>query len=112
MWVVLNELFFFKKGNAFAGKTATIVGGGGGLGSGRSQYSLRQTGVFLDLHFLNKPEVMVRFFEGNTVNLENGELLDETWKTRLVTQVEQLRDFTYQWKLGKEAFNQLTTTTK
>jgi len=91
-------------GNAFAGKTATVIGAGGGLGTGRAQYGLRQTAVFLDLQFMTKPEVMIRAFEGNACNFETGELLDETWKSRLVTQVEELRDFTYQWKLGKEAF--------
>jgi len=94
-------------GNAFAGKTATIIGGGGGLGTGRAQYQLRQTGVFLDLQFLTKPEVMIRIFEPNTINWDTGELLDNTWKPRLIAQVEALRDFTYQHKLGTEAFKNL-----
>lgn len=44
----------------FAGKTAAIVGASPGkIGTARAQYHLRQVGVFLDLHFLNKPEVMI-----------------------------------------------------
>lgn len=44
----------------FAGKPATIVGASpGNAGTARMQYHLRQVGVFLDLHFLNKPEVMI-----------------------------------------------------
>jgi chromate reductase len=31
----------------------------GATGTARAQYHLRQTGVFLDLRFLNKPEVMI-----------------------------------------------------
>jgi chromate reductase len=40
-----------------AGKAAAIMGTGGGMGTSRAQYHLRQVGVFLDLRFLNKPEV-------------------------------------------------------
>jgi chromate reductase len=44
----------------FAGKPAAIMGASpGALGTARAQYHLRQMGVFLDLRFLNKPEVMI-----------------------------------------------------
>lgn len=44
----------------FAGKPAAIMGASpGAIGTARAQYHLRQIGVFLDLHFLNKPEVMI-----------------------------------------------------
>ena len=44
----------------FAGKRAGIIGASmGPTGTARAQYHLRQTGVFLDLHFINRPEVMV-----------------------------------------------------
>jgi chromate reductase len=44
----------------FAGKAAAIIGASPGpTGTARAQYHLRQVGVFLDLHFLNKPEVMI-----------------------------------------------------
>lgn len=43
-----------------AGKPASIVGASPGrVGTARMQYHLRQVGVFLDLHFMNKPEVMI-----------------------------------------------------
>lgn len=42
------------------GKSAAIIGASPGkIGTARAQYHLRQIGVFLDLRFLNKPEVMV-----------------------------------------------------
>ncbi|WP_448188837.1 NADPH-dependent FMN reductase [Azospirillum sp. sgz301742] len=44
----------------FADKPLALMGAGGGLGTARSQYHLRQTCVFLDLHPLNKPELLVR----------------------------------------------------
>ena len=44
----------------FSGKKAAIIGGSpGNIGSARMQYDLRKIGVFLDLQFLNKPEVMI-----------------------------------------------------
>lgn len=43
-----------------AGKKAAIIGASPGrLGSARAQYHLRQVGVFVDLRFFNKPEIMV-----------------------------------------------------
>ena len=36
------------------------MGAGGGLGTGRAQYHLRQVAVFLNLLPLNKPEVLVQ----------------------------------------------------
>lgn len=44
----------------FDGKPAAVMGASmGALGTARAQYHLRQVGVFLNLHFVNKPEVMV-----------------------------------------------------
>ena len=46
--------------NAWAGKTAAIMGASPGLlGAARAQYHLRQCFVFLDVRAVNKPEVMV-----------------------------------------------------
>ena len=44
------------------GKTACIVGAGGGMGTSRSQYHLRQVCVYLNLHMLNKPELFSNAF--------------------------------------------------
>lgn len=44
----------------FAGKPAAIMGASpGAIGTARAQYHLRQVLVFLDVHPLNKPEVMI-----------------------------------------------------
>jgi chromate reductase len=44
----------------FADKPVAIMGAAAGaLGTGRAQYDLRRTCVFLDMHPLNKPEVFI-----------------------------------------------------
>ena len=46
--------------NAWAGKPVAVMGAAGGLvGTARMQYHLRQVFVFLDMHPVNKPEVMI-----------------------------------------------------
>lgn len=48
------------KPQPFAGKTAAVMGASIGiLGTARMQYHMRQIGVFLEMKFLNRPEVMV-----------------------------------------------------
>lgn len=58
-----------------AGKAAAIMGAGGGMGTSRAQYHLRQVGVYLDLHFVNKPEVFVNAFAATSFDAE-GQLID------------------------------------
>jgi len=44
----------------FAGKPCAIIGAAAGMaGSARAQYDLRRSCVFLDMHPLNKPEVLI-----------------------------------------------------
>lgn len=44
----------------FDGKKASIIGGSPGVvGTARMQYDLRKVGVFLNMHFMNKPEIMI-----------------------------------------------------
>jgi chromate reductase, NAD(P)H dehydrogenase (quinone) len=59
------------------GKTAAILGSGGGMGSERVQYQIRQVCVFLNLHLLNKPEVFSNAFNGSfdsKVTLTDGKI--------------------------------------
>jgi chromate reductase, NAD(P)H dehydrogenase (quinone) len=47
-------------GQPFAGKPCAIIGAAAGMaGSARAQYDLRRSCVFLDMHPLNKPEVLI-----------------------------------------------------
>lgn len=59
----------------FTGKPATIIGASpGNVGTARMQYHLRQIGVFLDLRFLNKPEVMIG---GAAGKIQDGRIIDK-----------------------------------
>lgn len=58
-----------------AGKPVAIMGAGGGMGTSRAQYHLRQVCVFLDLRPLNKPEVFANAFSGSFD--PDGNLTDE-----------------------------------
>lgn len=54
-----------ETGNALlSGKPVALMGSGGGMGSSRSQYHVRQVCVFLNMHPLNKPEVFANAFAG------------------------------------------------
>nr|WP_173482038.1 MULTISPECIES: NAD(P)H-dependent oxidoreductase [unclassified Marinobacterium] len=63
------------KPQPFAGKPATIIGASpGNQGTARMQYHLRQVGVYLDLHFMNKPEVMIA---GVNQKVQAGKIVDQ-----------------------------------
>ena len=57
------------------GKAVAIMGAGGGMGTSRAQYHLRQVCVFLDLRPLNKPEVFANAYAGGFD--ADGNLIDE-----------------------------------
>ena len=69
------------------------MGAGGGMGTSRSQYHLRQVSVFLDLHLLNKPEVFCNAFTGSFD--EDGHLVDEQIQGLIVDQLDAL----HKWAL-------------
>ncbi|KAL0923087.1 hypothetical protein M5K25_007132 [Dendrobium thyrsiflorum] len=80
--------------NVWAGKTAAVVSSGGGFGGGRSQYHLRQIGVFIDLHFINKPELFVPAFQPPKKFDENGNLIDLEIREKLKQVLLSLQAFT------------------
>src|SRR5437763_8377041 len=60
----------------FAGKPCAILGAAAGMaGSARAQYDLRRSCVFLDMHPLNKPEVLIG--QAQTKFDADGNLTDE-----------------------------------
>ncbi len=86
--------------NAFAGKAGAILGASvGTTGTARAQYHLRQILVTLDVHVLNKPEVMIgaahKRFD------ESGKLVDETSRKLLRELLEAL--VTWTRRLGAQA---------
>ncbi len=60
----------------FAGKPVAMMGAGAGMaGTARAQYDLRKCCVFLDMHPLNKPEVLIG--QAQTKFDAEGRLIDE-----------------------------------
>lgn len=75
--------------SAWSGKPAGIMSGSVGLqGGAKAQYHLRQSFVFLDMHPLNKPEVMVPMIQDKFD--AQGDLTDEETKKRIVEYLSAL----------------------
>ncbi|MBN1957280.1 MAG: NAD(P)H-dependent oxidoreductase [Desulfuromonadales bacterium] len=75
-----------------AGKPAALLGSGGGMGSARAQYHLRQVCVFLDIPLLNKPEIFCNAFAGSFA--ADGRLVDEKIQGLIDQQLAALGDLT------------------
>ncbi len=69
-------------------KAVAIMGAGGGMGSSRSQYHLRQVCVYINLHPLNKPEVFANTFTG--VFDAEGNLTDSKITQTVADQMQAL----------------------
>lgn len=82
---------------ALESKPAAVMGASGGrLGTARAQYHLRQIGVFLNLHFVNRPEVMISFAE--KAFDASGKLTDEATRKLVAELLVNLRDWTLKLK--------------
>ncbi len=46
-------------------------------GTSRAQYHLRQVGVYLNWHFVNRPEVNVNLWGGKQIADSDGNLIDD-----------------------------------
>jgi chromate reductase, NAD(P)H dehydrogenase (quinone) len=68
-----------------AGKPAAMMGAGGGMGTSRAQYHLRQVCVFLDLRVMNKPEVFCNAFSDSFD--QNGYLVDKRIQELIAVQL-------------------------
>jgi chromate reductase, NAD(P)H dehydrogenase (quinone) len=83
--------------NAFQGKPAAIMGASiGMIATARAQYHLRQSMVFLDMHPLNQPEVMVPLADKKID--ENGRLTDQPTRDRIGALLLSLIDWTARLK--------------
>ena len=67
---------------------------GGSLGGGRAQYHLRQVAVYLNMHVLNKPELMVQ--KAKEKFDKDGNLLDRSIEERISKLLDALYDWTIQ----------------
>ncbi|KAJ4709516.1 NADPH:quinone oxidoreductase [Melia azedarach] len=87
-----------REPNVWADKAAAIVSAGGEFGGGRAQYHLRQIGVYLDLHFINKPEFFLNAFEPPEKFDSDGNLIDKQAKENLKQILLALKAFTLRLK--------------
>ena len=79
--------------NALANKPVAIMSASTGmLGGARAQYHLRQSFIFLNMHPVNKPEVMLPFAAQNVD--ANGKLTNEQTKTLIKQLIEALETWT------------------
>lgn len=68
-----------------------MMGAGGGMGTSRAQYHLRQVCVYLDLQVMTKPELFASAFKDNFDT--DGNLQDERLQQKVVQQLEALKNW-------------------
>ncbi|MGD1096364.1 MAG: NADPH-dependent FMN reductase [Bryobacteraceae bacterium] len=88
--------------SAWNDKPVAVMGASvGPQGTSRAQYHLRQIFVFLNMHPISQPEVMV----GNASQRfdEHGNLVDETTKASVVKSLKRLVQWAHQLQTGREA---------
>jgi chromate reductase len=79
--------------NCFADRAAAILSASGGSGGSRSQYHIRQVGVFLDIHFINKPEIFTKAHQPPNKFDDDGNLIDPETKEQLRKMLLSLKAF-------------------
>jgi chromate reductase len=83
--------------NAFDGKPAALMSASPGmLGGARAQCQLRQTFVALNMHPINRPEVIVCYAE-EKIN-EKGKVTDEKTREKIAQLLEHLASWTRKLK--------------
>jgi chromate reductase len=70
------------------------MGAGGGMGTSRAQYHLRQVCVYLNMHPLNSPEVFSNAFSNSFDS--DGNLIDPKIQENIVAQLKALVAWTKQ----------------
>ncbi|XP_006645379.1 probable NADPH:quinone oxidoreductase 2 [Oryza brachyantha] len=79
--------------NCWADRAAAILSASGGSGGSRSQYHIRQVGVFLDIHFINKPELFIRAHQPPKKFDSDGNLIDPEIREELKNVLLSLQAF-------------------
>lgn len=79
-----------------SGKAVALMGAGGGMGTSRAQYHLRQVCVYLNLFPLNRPEVFANAFTASFDG--DGNLVDEKIQGNIKTQLGALISHAQQLK--------------
>uniref|UniRef100_A0A7S0G4B8 NADPH-dependent FMN reductase-like domain-containing protein n=1 Tax=Rhodosorus marinus TaxID=101924 RepID=A0A7S0G4B8_9RHOD len=77
--------------NVLNEKPCTMGSCGGGGGGALGQIALRNVLVFPNVHPLNKPQLLIKLFDGSVEwDKETGDIKDEKWRGRIKAQVEAL----------------------
>lgn len=83
--------------NAFDGKPVAIMGASiGMMGTARAQYHLRQTCVFINMHPVNQPEVMVAYAQEKID--DSGKVADQKTRDKVRELIESLVAWAMQLK--------------
>ncbi|KAE8735751.1 putative NADPH:quinone oxidoreductase 1 [Hibiscus syriacus] len=85
--------------NVWGDKAAAIISAGGGFGGARSHYHLRQIGIYLDLHFINKPEFYLNAFQPPAKFDSDGNLIDPSSKEKIKEVLLSLQAFSLRLKV-------------
>uniref|UniRef100_A0A8I6X7F2 NAD(P)H dehydrogenase (quinone) n=2 Tax=Hordeum vulgare subsp. vulgare TaxID=112509 RepID=A0A8I6X7F2_HORVV len=90
-----NALDWASRGThkCWADKAAAIVCAGGDFGGGRASLHLREIGIYLDIHFINKPELHIRAYEHPPKFDGEGNLIDAKARERLKKVLLSLQAF-------------------
>ena len=72
-----------------SGKAIAMMGAGGGMGTSRAQYHLRQVCVYLNLYPLNKPEIFCNAFSDSFD--KSGQLVDTNIQKLIIDQLIALK---------------------
>ncbi len=78
-----------KDNYLLSGKTAAIMGAGGGMGSSRAQYHLRQVCIILNIQVIVQPEIFANAFSDSFD--QNGDLVDERIRGLIRKQLDVLQ---------------------
>ncbi|KQK11600.1 probable NADPH:quinone oxidoreductase 2 [Brachypodium distachyon] len=90
--------------NVWGDRAGAIVSASGGSGGSRSQYHIRQVGVFLDIHFVSKPEVFVKAHQPPAkFDARDGDLVDPEIREQLRELLLALQAFALRLIQGKLA---------
>ncbi len=75
------------------GKYVALMGAGGGMGTSRAQYHMRQVCVFCDLYPLYRPEIFSNAFSSSFD--EEGNLVDSKIEKLIIEQMQTLSRLAY-----------------
>lgn len=87
------------KNHLLSGKAGAVMGAGGGMGTSRAQYHLRQSCVYLNIRLLNNPEFFSNAFMSENFN-GKGDLVNENLGKQVTGLLKALQDWYFKLNPG------------